>query len=661
MSSQALDRMYYPPVQAVPHVSSLSQYQQLYEESVRDPAGFWGRIARSDFHWHKPFSDAMTVSYNFDTRVGPISVKWFSDGETNLCYNCLDRHVEAGFGSTPCLFHEGNEPHEQSVVTYAEMLEMVCRIANVLQNDAGVVKGDSVAIYMPMAPPVIAAMLACTRIGAVHSVIFAGFSSDSVRDRILDAQSKVVLTADGFMRGTKAVHLKELVDKAVDGVACVRRVYVWEHLGLGSKHASPSFKMQAGRDFLAQPLLAAAPTMCPVVWLNAEDPLFMLYTSGSTGKPKGVLHTVGGYMVYAAVTFKMVFDYHPGQVYFCTADVGWISGHSYTVYGPFLNRATQVCFEGVPTYPDASRLWEMCERLSVNILYTAPTAIRSLMKLGDDPIRKHCLKSLRVLGSVGEPINPAAWLWYHEVVGGGRCPIVDTFWQTETGGHMMTPLPFATPLKPGSASFPFFGVVPAVLDDQGRELEGLCSGYLCFKGAWPGMMRTVFGDHERFEKTYFSMFKGYYMTGDGCRRDEDGYYWLTGRVDDVMNVSGHRMGTAEVESALLLHVAVAEAAVVPFPHDIKGEGIYCYVTLKQDIEPSESLRAELKATVREHLGAIATPDVVHWAPGLPKTRSGKIIRRMLRKLAAREDDNLGDRTTLADPGVIDLLISLRGK
>ncbi|KAK9811421.1 hypothetical protein WJX72_003702 [[Myrmecia] bisecta] len=643
------------------HISSREQYDKLYRQSLDDPEAFWGDIAES-FHWHKRWEKPF-CRCNFDMNKGPISIEWLVGAQTNLCYNAVDRHVEAGHGDRVAFYWEGNDLNQDSKVTYRQVQDMVCKIANYLKS-IGVKKGDDVTIYMPMIPELPAAMLACARIGAVHSVVFAGFSADSLAGRIMDSRPHVILTASAVKRGAKPISLKTIVDDAV--TKCEEEghkipfVVVFDH-SLAQKRSEVPFT--SGQDVWWQDVIDPQPIECDVEWMDAEAPLFKLYTSGSTGKPKGVQHSQAGYMLGSATTFKYVFDHRPDDVYWCTADCGWITGHSYVTYGPMLNGATQVIFEGIPTYPDAGRAWDLVDKYKITVLYTAPTAIRSLIQKGDSFVTKYSRKSLRLLGSVGEPINPEAWKWYYEVGGDKRCPIVDTWWQTETGMHMITPLPGATTLKPGSATLPFFGVEPAVLNDQGQELEGEAEGYLVIKRPWPSCMRTLAGDHERFEKTYFEIYKGYYFTGDGCRRDKDGYYWLTGRVDDVINVSGHRIGTAEVEGALDNHPACAEAAVVPFAHDIKGQGIYAFVTLMDgyDYPPDESLRKELVAMVRKVIGPIATPDVIHWAPGLPKTRSGKIMRRILRKIASKEEDSLGDTSTLADPSVVEQLLNLRGK
>ncbi|RME35363.1 MAG: acetate--CoA ligase [Gammaproteobacteria bacterium] len=619
-------------------------YEQMYRRSLEDPEGFWAEQAERYLDWYRPWDRVL----DWDFRKGHI--RWFEGAELNVTHNCLDRHLESRGDQTAILW-EGDQPGVSRSLTYRELHEAVCRLANVLRAE-GVGVGDRVAIYLPMIPEAAVAMLACARIGAVHSVVFGGFSPEALRDRVVDADCKVVITADGGLRGGRLVPLKANVDEALTGCPGVSRVIVVRHTGT-------RIEWQEGRDLWYHEAADAASTDCPPERMGAEDPLFILYTSGSTGKPKGVVHTTGGYLLYSAMTHKLVFDYHDGEVYWCTADVGWVTGHSYIVYGPLANGAISLMFEGVPTWPDAGRMWDIVERYRVNIFYTAPTAIRALMGQGDDFVRKHDRSSLRVLGSVGEPINPEAWEWYYQVVGEGRCPIVDTWWQTETGGHLITPLPGAMPLKPGSACKPFFGVEPALLDDQGREIEGEGEGVLVIKRPWPGQMRTIHGDHQRFIETYFSMYPGYYFSGDGARRDADGDYWITGRVDDVLNVSGHRMGTAEVESALVLHPSVAEAAVVGYPHPVKGQGIYAYVTLINDVEPSEELKKELVALVTKEIGPIAKPDIIQWAPGLPKTRSGKIMRRILRKIAADELDNMGDTSTLADPAVLTDLIENR--
>ncbi len=619
-------------------------YFKMYEESIADPEKFWGEQGKR-LHWIKPYRKVKNTSFE-----GNVSIKWYEDGTLNASYNCVDRHLATRADATAILW-EGDSPSEHKHVSYAELHENVCRLANVMKAQ-GVKKGDRVTIYLPMIPEAAYAMLACARIGAIHSVVFGGFSPDSLVGRIQDCGSTYVITADEGLRGGRKVPLKANTDEALKSCPGVKTVLVVRRTGgqIGWKD---------GRDIWFHEAMASASKDCPPVEMNAEDPLFILYTSGSTGKPKGVLHTTGGYLVYTAMTHQYVFDYHDGDIYWCTADVGWVTGHSYIVYGPLSNGATTLMFEGVPNYPDASRCWQIIDKHKVNIFYTAPTAIRALMREGDHFVTKTSRASLKLLGTVGEPINPEAWLWYHRVVGNGKVPIVDTWWQTETGGILITPLPGATPLKPGSATRPFFGVKPQIVDGEGKVLEGATEGNLCISDSWPGMMRTVFGDHKRFVETYFSTFPGKYFTGDGARRDEDDYYWITGRVDDVINVAGHRLGTAEVESALVAHPKVAEAAVVGYPHDIKGQGIYAYVTLKVGVEPSEPLRQELNQWVRKQIGPIATPDLIQWAPSLPKTRSGKIMRRILRKIAADEHQQLGDTSTLADPTVVNDLVDNR--
>ena len=625
------------------------KYQELYTRSVQDPDGFWAEQAKEFVTWFKPWEKVSDWSFD----VKNLHIKWFGGGRLNAAYNCLDRHLDTR-GDQTALIWESDDPTRDKRITYRQLHGEVCKLANVLKS-RGVKKGDRVCLYLPMIPEAAAAMLACARIGAVHSVVFGGFSPESLKDRILDSDCRVVITADEGVRGGRKVALKKNTDEALTHCSAVHTVLVVKHTG-GDIAWNP------GRDLWYHEAMAQAPADCPPEEMDAEDPLFILYTSGSTGKPKGVLHTTGGYLVFAAITHKYVFDYHDGDVYWCTADVGWVTGHTYIVYGPLTNGATTLMFEGVPNYPSPSRFWEVVDKHQVNIFYTAPTAIRALMRKGEAPVEKTRRKSLRLLGTVGEPINPEAWEWYYRVVGEARVPIVDTWWQTETGGILITPLPGATRLKPGSATRPFFGVVPEIVDlTTGKLLEGEAEGALVLARPWPGQMRTVYGDHPRFVDTYFKTYPGYYFTGDGARRDEDGYYWITGRIDDVLNVSGHRLGTAEVESALVLHHAVAEAAVVGFPHDIKGQGIYCYVTLKSGIPPSEELKRELVQQVRHEIGPIATPDAVQWAPGLPKTRSGKIMRRILRKIAANELSNLGDTTTLADPSVVDDLTRNRAR
>ena len=637
----------YPVAAAVAahaHIND-AKYRDMYAKSVKDPNGFWGEAAKR-LDWIKPFTKVKNTSF----APGNVSIKWFEDGTLNISANCIDRHL-AKRGDQVAIIWEGDNPAESEKITYRQLHERVQKFANVLKK-LGVKKGDCVTIYLPMIPEAAYAMLACTRIGAIHSIVFGGFSPDSLQNRIDDANSKFVITADEGLRGGKPVPLKKNVDLALAKCKGGEKVLVVRRTG------NP-VPWTAGRDLWLHEELETVGADCPPVEMNAEDPLFILYTSGSTGKPKGVLHTTGGYLLHAAMTHQYVFDYHDGDIYWCTADVGWVTGHSYIVYGPLANGATTLMFEGIPTYPTASRFWEVIDKWKVNIFYTAPTAIRALMGLGDGLVTKTSRASLRILGSVGEPINPEAWEWYYHMIGNARCPIVDTWWQTETGGILITPLPGATALKPGSATQPFFGVQPALVDDKGTFLEGATSGNLVILDSWPGQARTIYGDHERFEQTYFSAYKNMYFTGDGCRRDEDGYYWITGRVDDVINVSGHRMGTAEVESALVSHAKVAEAAVVGYPHDVKGQGIYCYVTLNSGEKGDDALRKELVAHVRKEIGPIASPDLIQFSPGLPKTRSGKIMRRILRKIAEDDFGSLGDTSTLADPAVVDDLIGNR--
>ncbi|NNK79058.1 MAG: acetate--CoA ligase [Litoreibacter sp.] len=623
-------------------------YDKMYAESIADPEKFWGEQGKQ-LDWIKPYTKVKDTSFEF----GKVDIKWYEDGTLNVSANCVDRHLETRGDQTAIIWEPDDFDAPSRHITYKELHTEVCKFANVLK-EMGVGKGDRVVIYMPMIPEAAFAMLACTRIGAVHSIVFAGFSPDALAARVNGSQAKVVITADEAPRGGRNTPLKANADKAFGSVTSGAKMLVVRRTG-------GDVAMEDGRDFWLHELEANVTADCPPEEMGAEDPLFILYTSGSTGMPKGVVHTTGGYLVFAAMTHKYVFDYHDGDIFWCTADVGWVTGHSYIVYGPLANGATTLMFEGVPTYPDASRFWQVCEEHKVNQFYTAPTAIRALMGQGDEYVTKCDLSSLKVLGTVGEPINPEAWNWYNEIVGGGNCPIVDTWWQTETGGHLLTPLPGATTAKPGSATFPFFGITPVILEPTtGAEVtETEAEGVLCIKDSWPGQMRTVFGDHERFEKTYFSDYKGYYFTGDGCRRDADGYYWITGRVDDVINVSGHRMGTAEVESALVAHPKVAESAVVGYPHDIKGQGIYAYVTLMSGEEPTEELRKELETWVRSEIGPIAKPDLIQWAPGLPKTRSGKIMRRILRKIAENDYGSLGDTSTLAEPAVVKDLIENR--
>ncbi len=620
------------------------QFQEMYRESVADPAGFWAKQATQFLSWEKPWDKVL----GGDFSAG--ETRWFEGGKLNACYNCVDRHLERR-GEQTALIWEGDDPADDAHISYGELYEHVCCLANALKA-RNVGKGDRVCIYMPMIPEAVYAMLACARIGAIHSVVFGGFSPESIKDRILDSDCQTVITADEGVRGGKTIPLKANVDQALQSCPNV-------HTVLTVRRTANKDGWQDGRDVWYHDAIASVDAECPVEWMDAEDPLFILYTSGSTGKPKGVLHTTGGYLLFAAITHKYVFDYHDGDIYWCTADVGWVTGHSYIVYGPLTNGAISLVFEGVPTYPDASRFWQVCDKHKVNTFYTAPTALRALMRMGDGPVNKTSRDSLRLLGTVGEPINPEAWEWYYHKVGAARCPIVDTWWQTETGGHMITPVPGATPMKPGSASLPFFGVQLAIVDNDGNILEGEAEGNLVITHPWPGQIRTVYGNHQRLIDTYFSTFPGKYFTGDGARRDADGYYWITGRVDDVLIVSGHNLGTAELESALVLHEAVAEAAIVGYPHDIKGQGIYAYVTLVNGVEPTDELRKELIGLVRQEIGPIATPDIIQWAPGLPKTRSGKIMRRILRKIAANEMDQLGDTSTLADPAVVDDLVANR--
>ena len=619
-----------------------AKYNEMYAQSIDDPEAFWGEQGKR-IDWIKPYTQVKDVSYARDD----LHIRWYQDGTLNASVNCLDRHL-ATRGDQTAIIWEGDDPNDSKSLTYRELYEEVCRFSNVLKAN-GAKKGDRITIYLPMIPQIAVAVLACARIGAVHSVIFGGFSPDSISGRIHDSDSTIIITSDEGVRGGKSIPLKANVDEALTKCPTIEKCIVVKHTG-------GDIGWVDGRDVWYHEAMADAAPDCAPEEMNAEDPLFILYTSGSTGKPKGVLHTTGGYMVYASMTHQYVFDYHDGDVYWCTAGVGWITGHSYIVYGPLANGATTLIFEGVPNYPDFSRFWQVCDKHQVNIFYTAPTAIRALIREGNAPVEATSRKSLRLLGSVGEPIDAEAWNWYHTVVGNGNCPIVDTWWQTETGGIAITPLPGATALKPGSASKPFFGIQPALVDADGNVLGGAAQGTLILTDSWPGQMRTVFGDHDRFYETYFSAYPGSYFTGDGCRRDADGYYWITGRVDDVINVSGHRMGTAEVESALDSHPMVAESAVVGYPHDIKGQGIYAYVTLMEGEEASEELRKELVQWVRKEIGPIASPDLIQWAPGLPKTRSGKIMRRILRKIAANEHDQLGDTSTLADPAVVDDLV-----
>ncbi|MBT4702411.1 MAG: acetate--CoA ligase [Rhodospirillaceae bacterium] len=620
------------------------KYLEMYKQSVDDPEGFWGEEGKR-IDWIKPYTKIKNTTYD-----KPVSIKWYEDGTLNASANCLDRHL-ATRGDQTAIIWEGDDPTVSEHITYKDLHERVCRLANAMKA-RDIKKGDVVTIYMPMTPEAAVAMLACTRIGAIHSVVFGGFSPDALAGRIQDCDSNCVITSDEGVRGAKPIPLKANTDAAVAQCPTIKTVIVCKRTG-------GAIDWTDGRDVWYEDVTAAASPDCPPEEMGAEDPMFILYTSGSTGKPKGVLHTTGGYMVYASMTHQYVFDYHDGDIYWCTADVGWVTGHTYIVYGPLANGAVTLMFEGVPNYPDVSRFWQVCDKHDVNIFYTAPTALRALMRDGDGPVKATSRKSLRLLGTVGEPINPEAWRWYHEVVGDERCPIVDTWWQTETGGILITPLPGATATKPGSATRPFFGIKPAIVDEEGNVQDGACQGNLTMLDSWPGQMRSLYGDHDRFEETYFSTYAGKYFTGDGCRRDEDGYYWITGRVDDVLNISGHRMGTAEVESALVAHKLVAESAVVGMPHEIKGQGIYAYVTLIAGEEPSDELRTELVQWVRKEIGPIATPDAIQWAPGLPKTRSGKIMRRILRKIAANDYEDLGDTSTLADPSVVTDLVDNR--
>ncbi|XP_034194187.2 acetyl coenzyme A synthase [Osmia lignaria lignaria] len=679
------DEIYYPHPEIAKNAycNSMEQYRKMHEKSVKNPAEFWGEIAKQ-FYWETPASEDKFYSYNFDLSKGDVFIKWMEGASTNISFNLLDKNVKSGNGDKIAFYWEGNDPDDYSRLTYRKLLEEVCRFANVLKSK-GVTKGDRVAIYMPMILELPIAMLACTRIGAVHSVVFAGYSSDSLAERILDSKAKVLITTDGVWRGEKLLLLKAICDEALNKVKKhgheVEYCVVVAHLrrltspqgvkadatgktnGVngnsdGNGVDTPRIPWDDDRDVWWHDEMEEAEDRCYPVWMAAEDPVFILYTSGSTGKPKGVLHTTAGYLIYAATTFKYVFDYHPGDVYWCTADVGWITGHTYVVYGPLANGATSVLFEGTPFYPSNDRYWVVVDKYKVSQFYTAPTAIRSLMKFGDELVKKHDLSTLKVLGSVGEPINSEAWLWFYNLVGHGKCSISDTFWQTETGGHVITPLPGATPMKPGSATFPFFGVLPELLDEDGRLIEGEGEGFLVFRQPWPGMMRTLYGNHQRFQNTYFDRFHGFYCTGDGARRDADGYLWITGRIDDMLNVSGHLMSTAEVESVLTEHSLVAEAAVVSKPHPVKGQCLYCFVTPNEGASFDKKLQDELKKRVRERIGPFAQPDIVQHAPGLPKTRSGKIMRRILRKIAAG-DRNVGDVSTLADESIVDLLFQLR--
>ena len=622
-----------------------SSYEAKYKNSIDNNEKFWAEEGKR-IHWFKPYTKTKEVTYS----TKKVSIKWFYDGTTNVSYNCIDRHLPKRAKQTAIIF-EGDDPKESKNITYQELSDQVCKLANGLK-EIGVKRGDRVTIYMPMVPEGVYAMLACTRIGAIHSVVFGGFSPDSIVNRILDCKSEFVITADEGLRGQKVIPLKKNIDEALKKCPNVKKCIVLKRTG-------GNVPFDSKRDVWYHELTSKMSTTCKPEEMNAEDPLFILYTSGSTGKPKGALHTTGGYLVYASMTHQYIFDYKDGDIYWCTADIGWVTGHSYIVYGPLSNGATTLVFEGVPSYPDASRFWQVIDKHKVNIFYTAPTALRALMREGDAMVKKTSRKSLKLLGSVGEPINPEAWIWYHKVVGDSRCPIVDTWWQTETGGILIAPQPGAIDLKPGSATKPFYGIKPSVVDEKGVELKGACEGRLCMSDSWPGQMRTVYGDHQRFIDTYFSQHDGKYFTGDGCKRDEDGYYWITGRVDDVIIVSGHNLGTAEIESAFVAHPKVAEAAVVGYPHDIKGQGLYCYVTLKVGETGSEALTKELKDLVRKIIGPLATPDLIHYTPGLPKTRSGKIMRRILRKVAENKFENLGDTSTLADPTVVQSLIDNR--
>ena len=638
-------------IKKMAYISGRKAYDELWKKSVDKPEEFWGEIAGQHVEWFKKWDKVM--DYNFDIKKGPIFVKFFEGGKLNVSYNCLDKNLKTR-GNKIAIQWEGNEPGEQKAFTYKMLHEEVCKFANVLKAN-GIKKGDRVVLYMPMVPELAIAMLACTRIGAIHGIVFGGFSADALRDRIVNCDAKLLVVCDGTFRGAKAVPQKATADEALKSCPSVKTVIVVNRVGDKIK-----CELTAGRDKWWHEEMAKVDAKCEPEWMDAEDPLFILYTSGSTGQPKGVMHTTGGYLVYVSYTHKIIFDYHEDDIFWCTADIGWVTGHSYIVYGPLCNGATSVMFEGVPNYPTYSRFWQTVEKYKVNIFYTAPTAIRAIAKEGDDFVKKADISSLRILGTVGEPINPEAWNWYYNVIGRGECPIVDTWWQTETGGILITPLPGAIDIKPGMATLPFFGVQPVLVDDEGKEFtDTVASGALCIKVPWPGIMRGVYGDPKRFQETYFEQFPGYYVTGDGCRRDKDGYYQITGRIDDVINVSGHRMGTAEVESALVAHKSVAEAAVVGMPHDIKGQGIYAYVTLKTGVEKTDALKKELIAHVRTVIGPIAAPDKIQWADGLPKTRSGKIMRRILKKVAANDVSNLGDTSTLADPSVVTDLVKNR--
>ena len=647
------EEIYYPPevVASMAHIGSMEQYREMYERSINSPDKFWGEEAEK-FCWFKKWDQVR--SFNYDVNKGNIKIEWFKGGQCNITSNCLDRHLETK-GDQVAILWEGNEPGNNKKLTYKELHKEVCKFSNVLKNH-GVKKGDRVSIYMPMVLELAVAMLACARLGAIHSIVFGGFSPTALADRIVDSECTTLITTDAGFRGAKPIPIKANADEAMTLAAkqgvLINTCIVSKRVG----NAIP-VAMQNGRDFWWHEEMFNADPVCEPEAMDSEDPLFTLYTSGSTGKPKGVLHSTAGYMIYTAMTHRYIFDYHDGDIWWCTADIGWVTGHSYIIYGPLANGATTVMFEGIPTYPDAGRFWDVVERLKVTQFYTAPTAIRALMACGEEFTSKYDLSTLRVLGSVGEPINPEAWRWYHKIIGKGRCPIVDTWWQTETGGILITPLPGCTPAKPGSATLPFFGVKPVIIEaETGKVLEGNgVTGVLALEETWPSQMRTIYKDHERFEETYFKLYPGFYFTGDGCRRDEDGYYWITGRVDDVINVSGHRIGTAEVESALVLHEAIAEAAVVGFPHEIKGQGIYAYVSVMAGVDESDDLKKKLVNFVRKEIGPIAAPDVIHWTPALPKTRSGKIMRRILRKIAANEAEQLGDISTLADPSVVEKL------
>ncbi len=627
------------------YINSIEKYREIWKRSIDDPDGFWGDIGEEYVSWFKKWDKVCEYDWNESPEH-----KWFLNGKLNVSYNCLDRHLDKR-GDKAAIIFEGNDPSDSKVYTYRQLHEEVCKFANVLKAK-GVKKGDRVSIYLPMIPELAISMLACTRIGAIHSIVFGGFSADSLRNRVQDCEAKVLISCDGTFRGSKAIPTKNNADEALKDCPSVETNIV-------VKRANVEVQWNSKIDVWYHEEMKKVNNQCPVEEMDAEDPLFILYTSGSTGKPKGVLHSTGGYLVYTSFTHKMVFDYHEDDIYWCTADIGWVTGHSYIVYGPLANGATSIIFEGVPTYPDVGRFWDVVEKHKVTIFYTAPTAIRAIAKEGEQWVKKHDVSSLRLLGTVGEPINPEAWMWYHDIVGSGRCPIVDTYWQTETGGIVITPFPGATDVKPGAASWPFFGIEPCIVDDDGNELDGECQGALCIKRPWPGLMRTVYADPERFKETYFVQFPGKYTAGDGALRDKDGYYWITGRIDDVINVSGHRMGTAEVESALVSHPKVAEAAVVGYPHDIKGQSIYAFVTLNSGVEKSDELKMELIKHVRNEIGPIATPEKIQWADGLPKTRSGKIMRRILKKIASGEIDKIGDTTTLAEPDVVEQLIKER--